>query len=103
MNCKGIRMKIKKQFAIISDRNNSQKFFDKKIGGEIGSFDLPVDSDFLMSPLNAAKYLDVSVKFIYELIQSGQIKSQPIGNRLKRIRKRALDNWLNQQAVKFER
>lgn len=96
-------MKIKKQFAIISDRNDPQKLFDKKIGGEIGSFNLPLESDLLLSPRNAAKYLDVSVKFIYELIQSGQIKSQPIGNRLKRIRKKTLDNWLNQQAMKFER
>ena len=96
-------MKIKKQVVSIFDKNSSQKIFDKKIDGEIGSIDLPVDSDFLLSPLNAAKYLDVSVKFIYELIQSGQIKSQPIGNRLKRIRKKTLDNWLIQQAMKFER
>ena len=97
-------MKMKKQLVnILTKQNNSQKFFDKKIGGEIDSFSLPIDSDFLLSPLNAARYLDVSVKFIYELIQSGQIKSQPIGNRLKRIRKKTLDNWLIQQAMKFER
>ncbi len=99
MNFEGIYMKLKSEKLV----EKSTKIFDKKIGGEIDSNNLSVESDFLLSPLNAAKYLDVSVKFIYELIQSGQIKSQPIGNRLKRIRKRALDNWLNQQAVKFER
>lgn len=80
-----------------------QKFCDKKIGGEIASLDSLTGDDFLLSPQNAAKYLDVSVKFIYELIQSGRISSFHVGGRLRRIRKRTLDNWLNQQAVKFER
>lgn len=84
-------------------KEDSLKFFDKKIGGEIVSFEILVGNDFLLSPLNAAKHLDVSVKFIYELMQSGQIESQPIGGRLKRIRKRTLDNWLDLQAMKFER
>ncbi len=59
-----------------------------------------IEGDYFLSPQNAARYLDVSVKFIYELIQSGELKSQPIGGRLKRIRKGILDEWLTSQALK---
>ena len=96
-------MKLIKRKASFSVNKKPQKFFDKKIGGEIVSIETPATNDFLLSPQNAAKYLDVSVKFIYELIQSGKLESIPVGSRLKRIRKRTLDHWLSLQAVKFER
>ncbi len=77
---------------------------DKIFGNTIGGGNLVQDSrnglDFLMSPQSAARYLDVSVKFIYERIQSGEIKSEPIGNRIKRIRKIILDEWLASQTKK---
>lgn len=81
----------------------NKKIFDKKIGGEISSLTPAKNDDFLMSPQNAATYLDVSVKFVYELIQSKKIKSFYVGSKLRRIRKKTLDDWLNLQAMKFER
>lgn len=81
----------------------NKKIFDKKIGGEIVSLASTASDDFLLSPQNAAQYLDVSVKFIYELIQSKKIKSFHVGTKLRRIRKKTLDDWLNLQAKKFER
>jgi excisionase family DNA binding protein len=53
--------------------------------------------DIYLSPQNAARYLNVSVKFIYERIQSGEIKCQSIGGRIKRIKKGVLDEWLSAQ------
>lgn len=100
---KGKYMKLVTQKVRFSKPEKLQKFFDKKIGGEIVSIETLTANDFLLSPQNAAKYLDVSVKFIYELMQSGQIESIPVGGRLKRIRKRTLDHWLSLQAMKFER
>jgi excisionase family DNA binding protein len=81
----------------------NKKIFDKKIGEEISSLTSAINDDFLMSPQNAATYLDVSVKFVYELIQSKKIKSFHVGTKLRRIRKKTLDDWLNLQAMKFER
>lgn len=83
----------------------SPLIFENRIGGEIGKKDdfksfLKAD-DFYLSPQNAAQYLDLSVKFIYELIQSGQLKSQPVGNRIKRIKFRDLTEWLTTQDMKF--
>ena len=83
----------------------SPLIFEKRIGGEIGKADnfnsfLKVD-DFYLSPQNAAQYLDVSVKFIYELIQSGKLKSQSVGSRIKRIKFRDLNEWLTNQDTKF--
>lgn len=79
--------------------------FEKRIGGEIGKVDdfksfLQPD-DFYLSPQNAAQYLDVSVKFIYELIQSEKLKSRSVGNRIKRIKFRDLNEWLTTQDMKF--
>ena len=74
--------------------------FDNKIGGESDSRDSLRLLDLYLSPQNAARYLDVSVKFIYERIQSGEIKCQAVGNRIKRIRKGTLDEWLSAQAVR---
>lgn len=74
-----------------------------RIGGEIEErFSSLLDKDdFYLSPQNAAKYLDVSVKFIYELIQCGDLKSQFVGNRKKRIKIRDLKNWLTSQDMKL--
>lgn len=77
--------------------------FQNKIGEEVGSYDPLKEVDVFLSPQNAARYLDVSVKFIYELMHTGQIQTQPVGGRLKRIRKGTLDKWLTTQAMKFER
>lgn len=83
----------------------SPLIFENRIGGEIDKTDdfksfLKPD-DFYLSPQNAAQYLDVSVKFIYELIQSGKLKSQSVGNRIKRIKFRDLNEWLTTQDMKF--
>lgn len=79
--------------------------FEKRIGEEIGKTDnfksLLKSDDFYLSPQNAAQYLNVSVKFIYELIQSGKLKSQSVGNRIKRIKFRDLNEWLATQDMKF--
>lgn len=52
--------------------------------------------DPFLSPKEAAAYLGVSVRFIYERIFSGELESQPMG-RLKRIRLSTLENWLLRQ------
>ncbi len=82
---------------------NSLSFFQNKIGGEIGNRDPLKEVEVFLSPKNAARYLDVSVKFIYELMHTGRIETQPVGSRLKRIKKGTLDKWLTAQAMKFER
>lgn len=81
----------------------SKKIFENKIGEEIGSDDPLAGFNVYLSPQSAARYLDVSVKFIYELMQSGQVNTQPVGGRLKRISKKTLDEWLTSQALKFGR
>jgi len=53
--------------------------------------------DEFLTPRQAADYLQVSPKFIYERIERGEIKSQPMGNRLKRIRRSTLEMWLLSQ------
>ena len=71
----------------------SKPIYESRIGNKSPE---RTDDSFL-SPKNAAKYLEVSVKLIYKLIETGQIQSQPIGKRLKRIRKSVLDSWLSAQ------
>ncbi len=80
--------------------SKSLPIFDKKIGGEIGKSSPLNGAEIFLSPKNAARYMDVSVKFVYELMQTGQLEIQPVGRRLKRIKKGALDNWLTAQAMK---
>lgn len=53
-------------------------------------------ADPFLSPKDAAKYLGVSVRLIYERIARREIETQPVG-RLKRIRLSALETWLLQQ------
>ncbi len=82
---------------------NLLPIFGNRIGGEIGNRPSTKEVKGYLSPKNAAKYLDVSVKFIYELMQKKQIEAQPVGGRLKRIKIETLDKWLAAQAMKFER
>ena len=84
-------------------RWQTSSLFDNKIGSESNSQDSLRLPDLYLSPQNAARYLDVSVKFIYERIQSGEIACQAVGNRIKRIRKGVLDEWLSAQAERQKR
>ena len=68
----------------------------ENLGGE-NSQDPLHGIDVYFSPLNAARYLDVSIKFIYERIQSGEIEARSVGSRIKRIKKGVLDKWLSAQ------
>lgn len=52
--------------------------------------------DPFLSPREAADYLGVSVRFIYERVATGELESQPMG-RLRRIRLSTLENWLVRQ------
>lgn len=52
--------------------------------------------DPFLSPKEAAEYLGVSVRFVYERIFTGELESQPMG-RLRRIRLSTLENWLVRQ------
>jgi len=54
-----------------------------------------LDDPFL-SPKEAAKYLGVSVRLIYERMARGEIEVQPVG-RLRRIRLSNLEAWLHRQ------
>jgi len=62
---------------------------------EIG-YDDPLNGlDVLLSPENAARYLDVGRKFIYELIARKELEAERVGDRLRRIRLSSLQKWLN--------
>ena len=63
---------------------------------EIGTGDPLEGADFYLSPENAARYLDVSRKFIYEMIARKEIEAVTVGDRLRRIRISTLEKWLNQ-------
>jgi excisionase family DNA binding protein len=56
-----------------------------------------IELDRYLSPENAARYLDVSRKFVYELMARREIEITKVGGRLKRIRLSALEDWLNRQ------
>ncbi|MGZ3722292.1 MAG: helix-turn-helix domain-containing protein [Bdellovibrionales bacterium] len=74
-------------------RLDSKKIFENRaVEG-----DLLTHLDRFLSPENAARYLDVSRKFIYELMARGEIEVTSVGGRLKRIRLSTLDAWLNRQ------
>lgn len=63
--------------------------------------DSPLTSfDKLLSPKEAAEFLSVSVKFIYEHIATGDIEAQPVGGRLKRIRLSTLEAWLHREKLR---
>lgn len=90
-------MKIK---GLRSNRNSP--LLIENLGGK-NSLGEPDGTDFFMSPEKAAQYLDVSVKFIYERIQSGELKAYSIGKRIKRIRRRVLEEWLSANAERQRR
>ena len=50
--------------------------------------------DRFLSPKEAASYLGISIRIMYELMLTKRISSQPIGNRLRRIRHSTLEAWL---------
>ncbi len=95
-------MKIKSKRRELKNSQN-KLFIENKIGSEVGLLSKISDDEFYFSPESAAKYLDVSRKFIYELIQSKKIDAICLGRKLKRIKKRTLDEWLTLQAMKQER
>jgi excisionase family DNA binding protein len=73
------------------DDTFQNQFFLNSIGGNGTTF-----LDPLLSPREAARYLSVSEKFIYEHTARGDIPVQPVG-RLIRIRKSDLETWLTNQ------
>jgi len=71
---------------------NFAKIFLNKIGTQ--DDELLTGLDRLLSPEKVAKFLDVSKRFVYELIAKKEIDAQPVGTRLKRIRLSAIEAWL---------
>lgn len=92
-------MKLKNRRGEVKN-SSSKLFIENRIGSEVGLLSQISNDEIYFSPKNAAKYLDVSRKFIYELIQSKKIEALCLGRKLKRIKKRTLDEWLNLQAMK---
>ncbi len=45
-----------------------------------------------------ARFLDVSDDFIYDRVARGEIESQRVGSRLKRIRVSSVIEWLKSQS-----
>lgn len=82
---------------------NSVKFFKQEFSDEMFCDNRIGSNDVYLSPESAAKLLDVSRKFIYELIQSKQLEAINLGRKIKRIKKRTLEEWLTNQAMKHER
>lgn len=74
-----------------SDSKSCTSVFENRIGRQKAQ-----GFDPFLSPKEAAQYLGVSARFIYERIFTGEIESQPVG-RLKRIRLSTLENWLVRQ------
>jgi excisionase family DNA binding protein len=75
-------------------KKQKAKFFDIKIGGGPELSPQHFGGDYFLSPENVAVLLDVSRKFIYELIARGEIKALTVGGRLRRIKRSDLDLWL---------
>ncbi|RYZ90794.1 MAG: DNA-binding protein [Proteobacteria bacterium] len=61
----------------------------------IGRGDPVAGIDSYLSPDNAARYLDVSRKFIYEMIARKEIDAVTVGGRLRRIKISSLEEWLS--------
>ena len=71
-----------------------QSIFENRIGENPRPTNELFGGDCFMSPENAAQYLDVSRKFIYEMIARGELKAMVVGGRLRRIRRSDLELWL---------
>lgn len=68
--------------------------FENRIGEIPRSVPEHFGDDYFLSPENAALFLDVSRKFIYEMIARGELKALTVGGRLRRIRRSDLEAWL---------
>ena len=75
-------------------QSKPEKIFENKIDENPTSLVDLFGNDYFLSPENAALYLDVSRKFIYEMIARGELKSVTVGGRLRRIRRSDLEMWL---------
>lgn len=74
--------------------HDSQGVPSKISDNEIGYDDPLAQADSFLSPENAARFLDVSRKFIYEMIARNEIEAVTVGGRLRRIRISTLEKWL---------
>lgn len=77
----------------VRQTHQREQLSDNCIGGE----DPLTGLDPFLSPDNVARYLDVSRKFVYELMARREIESVSVGGRLKRIRLSALETWLGRR------
>ena len=73
--------------------NSSSELFENRIGRCKGQ-----KLDPFLSPQEAAQYLGVSNRFVYERIARREMGFQLVG-RLRRIRLSILENWLIQQKI----
>ena len=71
-----------------------EKIFENLIGENLSSAAAHFGKDYFLSPESAALFLDVSRKFIYELIARRELKALTVGGRLRRIRRSDLELWL---------
>ncbi len=74
--------------------SSCQSIFENRIGENPRPIAELFAGDCFMSPENVAQYLDVSRKFIYEMIARGELKAMVVGGRLRRIRRSDLELWL---------
>lgn len=83
-------------------KSTEDLLFENSIDENLQSSHPLFGHDYFMSPESAALFLDVSRKFIYELIARGEIKAVTVGGRLRRIRRSDLEKWLtsSNQGVK---
>jgi excisionase family DNA binding protein len=75
-------------------QSKPEKIFENKIDENPTSLVALFGNDYFLSPENVALYLDVSRKFIYEMIARGELKAVTVGGRLRRIRRSDLEMWL---------
>lgn len=79
--------------SVVFKRENAQ-FFENEIGENPKLIPEHFGKDYFLSPESVALFLDVSRKFIYELIARGELKALTVGGRLRRIRRSDLELWL---------
>lgn len=60
--------------------------------------ELLIKLDPYLRPEKVARFLDVSDDFIYDRVARGEIESQRVGKRLKRIRMSSVIDWLKSQS-----
>jgi len=75
-------------------KSDRLEIIDNRIGEKPKLLPEHFGGDYFLSPENAALFLDVSRKFIYELIARGDLKATTVGGRLRRIRRSDLELWL---------